>query len=77
MEWVNAIFSEHPDTSIPAHMISYISMMFVVVSTMGMSLNTMPALKVARKSILPWPVCVRHKTTSSSSFLLWLHRAII
>ena len=27
-------------------MVSYISMMFVIVSTIGMSLNTMPGLKV-------------------------------
>ena len=37
---------EHPDTSTAAHIVSYISMMFVVVSTIGMSLNTMPGLKV-------------------------------
>jgi potassium voltage-gated channel Shab-related subfamily B protein 1 len=37
---------EHPDASTAAHIVSYISMMFVVVSTIGMSLNTMPGLKV-------------------------------
>jgi hypothetical protein len=38
---------EHPDASTAAHIVSYISMMFVVVSTIGMSLNTMPGLKVS------------------------------
>jgi hypothetical protein len=37
---------EHPEASTAAHIVSYISMMFVVVSTIGMSLNTMPGLKV-------------------------------
>ena len=37
---------EHPESSKAAHMVSYISMMFVLVSTVGMSLNTMPGLKV-------------------------------
>ncbi len=39
---------EHPDASTAAHIVSYISMMFVVVSTIGMSLNTMPGLKVSK-----------------------------
>ena len=37
---------EHPESSCTANMVSYISMMFVIVSTIGMSLNTMPGLKV-------------------------------
>jgi len=37
---------EHPDTSGAAHIVSLISMMFVIVSTVGMSLNTMPVTKV-------------------------------
>ena len=37
---------EHAETSVAASMVSYISMMFVMVSTVGMSLNTMQALKV-------------------------------
>ena len=37
---------EHPDTSGAAHIISLVSMMFVIVSTIGMSLNTMPATRV-------------------------------
>ena len=37
---------EHPESSFTANMVSYISMMFVIVSTVGMALNTMPGLKV-------------------------------
>ena len=37
---------EHPESSCTANMVSYISMMFVIVSTIGMCLNTMPGLKV-------------------------------
>ena len=37
---------EHPESSSTANIVSYISMMFVIVSTIGMALNTMPGLKV-------------------------------
>ena len=37
---------EHPESSCTANIVSYISMMFVIVSTVGMALNTMPGLKV-------------------------------
>ena len=37
---------EHPESSQTANIVSYISMMFVVVSTIGMSLNTLQGLKV-------------------------------
>ena len=37
---------EHPESSCTANFVSYISMMFVIVSTVGMALNTMPGLKV-------------------------------
>ena len=36
---------EHPESSLAANLVSYISMMFVIVSTVGMALNTMPGLK--------------------------------
>ena len=39
---------EHPETSGAAQFVSYMSMFFVIVSTIGMSLNTMPALKVSK-----------------------------
>ena len=38
---------EHPESSSTANIVSFISMMFVIVSTIGMALNTMPGLKVA------------------------------
>ena len=37
---------EHPESSCAANFVSFISMMFVIVSTIGMALNTMPGLKV-------------------------------
>ena len=37
---------EHPESSCAANLVSFISMMFVIVSTIGMALNTMPGLKV-------------------------------
>ena len=37
---------EHPESSSTANIVSFISMMFVIVSTIGMALNTMPGLKV-------------------------------
>ena len=37
---------EHPESSTTANIVSFISMMFVIVSTIGMALNTMPGLKV-------------------------------
>ena len=37
---------EHPESSWAANFVSFISMMFVIVSTIGMALNTMPGLKV-------------------------------
>jgi len=37
---------EHPETSGAAQFVSYMSMFFVIVSTIGMSLNTMPAFRV-------------------------------
>ena len=37
---------EHPESSCAANLVSFISMMFVIVSTIGMCLNTMPGLKV-------------------------------
>ena len=42
---------EHPETSGAAQFVSYMSMFFVIVSTIGMSLNTMPALKVLEMDI--------------------------
>ena len=37
---------EHPESSCAANFVSFISMMFVIVSTIGMALNTMPGLRV-------------------------------
>ena len=37
---------EHPESSCAANFVSFISMLFVIVSTIGMALNTMPGLKV-------------------------------
>ena len=42
---------EHPESSSTANIVSFISMMFVIVSTIGMALNTMPGLKVATLTI--------------------------
>ena len=44
---------EHPDSSCTANIVSYISMMFVIVSTVGMALNTMPGLKVIDQNSEP------------------------
>ena len=36
---------EKPDTSLAAKIVSFISILFVVVSTVGMAVNTMPAVQ--------------------------------